>query len=140
MSRATPYRGFNFVVIISGVEFGGFTDVSGISLSANIAGYREGSPPTAPVRKISGVHKVGDVTFKRGVVNAREFSTWLKSPPEQARREVTILLRDEKGAPVHRWTLRQARPLKHTGPPLSAKGTDVAMEELVLSCEGIESD
>jgi phage tail-like protein len=140
MSRVSPYQGFNFVVILSGVELGGFTEVSGISSSTDIAEYREGRPPKPPARKIPGVHKSGDVTLKRGVVNAGEFSAWIKSSQDQITREVIILLRDEKGAPVRRWTLRRARPLKYTGPTFSAKGADFVMEELVLSSEDIESD
>jgi phage tail-like protein len=40
--------------------------------------------------------------------------------------------------PVMTWKLTNARPMKYTGATLNAKGTDVAMEELVLSCEKIE--
>ena len=36
------------------------------------------------------------------------------------------------------WKLLRARPIKHTSGPLNAKGTDVAMEELVLAYERLE--
>jgi hypothetical protein len=36
------------------------------------------------------------------------------------------------------WKLLRARIIKHTSGPLNAKGTDVAMEELVLAYERLE--
>jgi len=54
---------------------------------------------------------------------------------------VVITLRDEAGTPVQKWTLGGVAPMKYTGPTLAAKGGgDVAMEELVLSSESLESE
>ncbi len=54
-------------------------------------------------------------------------------------KEVVITLRDEANAPVQKFKLRGVVPLKCTGPTLSGKGAgDVAMEEIVLSVEGLE--
>jgi len=139
MTRASPYQAFNFVVVLSGVEVGGFTEVSGLSLSMDITDDRAGRSLKSPVRKVLTMHKSGDVTLKRGIVSSGDFSAWITSSGKQAPRDLTLLLKDEKGAPVHRWALSRATPLKSTGPTLSAKGNDVAMEELVLSCETIES-
>jgi hypothetical protein len=36
------------------------------------------------------------------------------------------------------WKLVKARPIKYTGPSLNGKGTDVAVEELVIASERIE--
>jgi phage tail-like protein len=55
-----------------------------------------------------------------------------------ARKDVTITLRDEAQQPVQSWKLRGVVPLKYTGPTLAAKGGDIAMEELVLSCQAFE--
>jgi phage tail-like protein len=88
------------------------------------------------------VHKVGDVTLKRGIVNSKDLWAWITQARRfgtGAKREVVITLRDEAGRPVQSWTLRGVVPLKYTGPTLAAKGGgDVAMEELVLSAEGME--
>jgi hypothetical protein len=51
---------------------------------------------------------------------------------------VVITMRDEAARDVQSWTLSGVIPLKYTGPTLAAKGGgDVAMEELVLSAEGL---
>jgi phage tail-like protein len=52
---------------------------------------------------------------------------------------VTIELQSEDHTQtVQSWKLTNARPTKYTGPSLSGKGTDVAIEELVLASERID--
>ena len=43
-------------------------------------------------------------------------------------------------SPQQTWKLLRARIIKHTSGPLNAKGTDVAMEELVLAYERLEME
>ena len=45
------------------------------------------------------------------------------------------LQNEDHTAVVLTWKLLRARIIKHTSGPLNAKGTDVAMEELVLAYE-----
>lgn len=149
MPRSTPYSAFNFVVNLNSgedpdSELGGFSDVSGLVTEFTMAEYRTGNSRVNHVRKLPGLHKVGDVTLKRGVVDSLSFFDWVKQTREQAfqaKRDVLITLRDETGKPVRAWKLQGVLPLKYTGPTLAAKGGgDVAMEELVLSAEGIEAE
>lgn len=139
--RDTPYGAFNFQVDLGSGVAGGFSDVSGLVTEMTVAEYREGSEKENHVRKIPGVHKVGDVTLKRGLVGTGELFAWIKQARTEgykAKRTVSIMLMDEAGTgPVATWKLQGAVPLKYTGPTLAGKGGgDVAMEELVLSCEG----
>ncbi len=148
MPRETPYGAFNFVVEISGssrdagTALGGFSDCSGLTNEMTVAEYRNGNDPQNHVHKIPGVHKIGDVTLKRGIVNSSDFWDWIEAVRTQsvnAQRSVTITLLDEARAPVEKWTLQGVIPLKYTGPTLAAKGGgDTAMEELVLSSEALE--
>ncbi len=146
MPRSVPYGAFNFTVNLNtpGVdpdsELGGFSDVAGLTNEMTVAEYRVGSAKEAHVHKVPLMHKVGDVTLKRGIVDTNEFFAWLKATRETgvaAKRNVVITLKDETGDVVRKWTLQSVIPLKYTGPTLAGKGGDVAMEELVLSSEGI---
>jgi phage tail-like protein len=96
------------------------------------------------VRKVPGIHKVSDVTLKRGIVNSSDLWTWISQTRNEgvaAKRTIVITLRDEAGNPVQKWTLGNVVPMKYTGPTLAAKGGgDVAMEELVLSSESLEAE
>jgi phage tail-like protein len=147
VDRTSPYANYNFTVDLKtpGVDidhpFGGFSEVSGIGTELTVSEYRYGNDKEMHVRKIPGVHKSGDVTLKRGILNSKDFWEWIASARRasvNAQRDVQVTLRDESGKDVESWTLRNCIPLKYTGPTLQGKGGgDVAMEELVLSSEGI---
>lgn len=142
-NRTAPYGAFNYTVNFDGGEvFGGFSDVSGIGTEITIAEYRNGNEKENHVRKVPGVHKVSDVTLKRGIINSTSLFEWIKSARTDgpaAQRNVSITLLDEAQSPVQSWILRGVIPMKYTGPTLAGKGGgDVAMEELVLSAEGME--
>jgi phage tail-like protein len=146
--RTTPFGAFNFLVNLNGPvgedqPLGGFSDVSGLNTEMTIAEYRNGNDKPNHVRKVPGVHKVGDVTLKRGIVNSSDLWAWITQTRTQgvgAKRTVVITLLNEGGAPVQKWTLGGVVPMKYTGPTLAAKGGgDVAMEELVLSSESLET-
>jgi len=80
------------------------------------------------------------VTFKRGLIGDLRLFEWLKSTRDGTidRRTVTITLLDETRSPVCQWRLLGAQPRKWTAPALSARGKDVAIEELVLIGEQLE--
>ncbi|MBE2260971.1 MAG: phage tail protein [Candidatus Accumulibacter sp.] len=141
--RITPYGAFNFVVNFDGgEEFGGFSDVSGIGTEVTVAEYRSGNDKENHVRKVAGVHKVSDVTLKRGIVNFDRLWSWLdetRTAGPAAQKTVAVTLLDEAHDPVRTWLLRGCIPMKYSGPTLAGKGGgDVAMEEIVLAAEGFE--
>ena len=94
------------------------------------------------MRKVAGVHKVSDVTLKRGILNSRTLFDWIaatRTKGPDAQKSVTITLLDESQKPDQVWVLRGVIPMKYTGPSLAGKGGgDVAMEEVVLSAEAME--
>jgi phage tail-like protein len=142
-TRTHPFGAFNFLVNVDGGEtFGGFSDVSGLSTDITIAEYRNGNEKENHVRKVPGIHKVGDVTLKRGVIDSQSLWDWIKETRTNgvaAQKNVVITLLDEAQNAVQSWKLRGVVPMKYTGPTLAAKGGgDVAMEELVLSAEALE--
>jgi phage tail-like protein len=142
-NRNTPYGAFNFTVSFDGGElFGGFSDVSGIGTEVTVAEYRNGNEKENHVRKVPGVHKVNDVTLKRGIVDSKALFAWIRevrtNGPNAQKKSVTITLHDEAQQPVQRWVLANVIPTKYTGPTLAAKGGgDVAMEEITLAAEGM---
>ena len=145
MAREYPYGAFNFKVEIgNGQTLGGFSDVSGLNTEITIAEYRNGNAPLNHVHKVPGLHKVGDITLKRGVIDSVAAWQWIADtqrlgPTPENKREVKIVLLDENRVAVQSWKLSRVIPMKYTGPTLAGKGgTEVAMEELVLSAESIE--
>ena len=141
-TRTTPYGAFNFLVEINGDDFGGFSDVSGLNTEVTVAEYRTGIDPENHVRKVPGVHKIGDVTLKRGIVDSSTMWTWIDEVRKLgvlAQRSVVITLQDETHTKKQTWELSGVVPLKWSGPTLAGKGGgDVAMEEIVLSAQKLE--
>ena len=124
--RARPYEQFNFLIDLGPKEaqgpHGGFQEVSGL-------------------RKIKGLNKSTDITLKRGVIASAALRDWLdeiRRDGQGAKRTVTIRQQDEEHHTVQTWKLLRARIIKHVSGPFNAKGTDVAMEELVLAYERLE--
>src|SRR5687768_8260790 len=123
MTRKVPYGAFNFLVNFDGSEaFGGFSDASGLGSEITVAEYRYGNDAENHVRKVPGVHKVADVTLKRGIVDSKPLWKWIKDTRMtgiNAQKNVSITLLDEARNPVQVWLLRNAIPLKYTGPTLA---------------------
>src|SRR5712692_7827371 len=150
--RDRPYSQFNFRVKIANDNGdgtnAGFQEVSGLGTEVHVAEYRAGNWKDNSPIKVTGSYKVPDVTLKRGVIGELALlHQWLKEVRDGAgngngdsdRKLVTINLMAEDGVTVAQtWTLTNARPIKYTGPLLTGKGTDVAIEELVLASEHIE--
>lgn len=146
--RDRPYVQFNFLVDLgTGNTDGpdaGFQEVSGIGMEVTVAEYRNGNEKENSVRKITGLNKSTDVTLKRGVIGSLTLYKWLdqiRNGDQSALRDVVVQLQNEDHtAIVQTWKLRRARITKHTSGPLNAKGTDVAMEEMVLAYERLEME
>jgi phage tail-like protein len=144
--RDRPYVQFNFLVDLgTGNSDGpeaGFQEVSGIGMEVTVAEYRNGNEKENSVRKITGMNKSTDVTMKRGVIGSLNLYQWLnqiRNGDQNALRNVVIQLQNEDHtAIVQEWKLLRARIIKHTSGPMNAKGTDVAIEELVLAYERLE--
>jgi phage tail-like protein len=122
----------NFILYLqdaSGVEkaLGTFSDVVGL------------------VHKVPGLHNVGDVTLKRGVVNSGDLSEWIQSAGSSGtaggtagKRNIIVSQLNQANVPLRAWRLANAVPAKYTGPTLAGKSADVAIEELILAVESIE--
>jgi phage tail-like protein len=144
VSRQYPYNQFNFQVKFGSTQ-ASFQEVSGLGMEIHVMEYRSGDRLDNSPIKVTGLTKYNDPTFKRGVIG--DISTlydWFASISGGAGNAsnggvtVTINLMDDTNTnAVQTWTLTNARPIKLTGPTFNGKATDVAIEELVLTCEGI---
>jgi phage tail-like protein len=148
VQRDRPYVQFNFLVDLgTGNTDGadaGFQEVSGIGMEVTVAEYRNGNEKENSVRKIVGLNKASDVTMKRGVIGSLTLYNWLnqiRNGDQSAIRNIVVQLQNEDHTSVvQTWKLLRARIIKHTSGPMNAKGTDVAMEELVISYERLEME
>jgi len=146
--RDRPYCQFNFLVDLGdGNTAGpraGFQEVSAISSEVTVSEYRNGNSKENSTIKITGLNKATDVTLKRGVIGSLDLYAWLddiRNGNQAALRTVTIQLQNEDHSDVvQTWKLLRARIVKHTTGPFNAKGSYVAVEELVLAYERLEME
>jgi phage tail-like protein len=146
-TRERPYSVFNFLVKLgddanpAAVE-AGFQEVSGLGIEITVQEYRSGNSKENTPQKIAGMHKVADVTLKRGVMGASDLYRWIdqvRSGDQNGRRTVVIqLMNEEHTAVAAEWKLGRAQLTKYTGPAFNGKGTDVAVEEMVIAAESID--
>lgn len=140
MARVDPYKNFRFLVEIEGITQAGFSECSGFGSEVEVIEYREGGDKVTAARKLPGRVRYPNITLKWGVTDSRELYDWHRAVLEGQiqRKHGTIILLDDEGNPRVRWNFFEAWPSKWEGPDLCAKGNDVAIETLVITCERIE--
>jgi len=120
-----------------------FSEVSGLTMEAEVVEYRGGADKQLSTRKQPGLKKFSNVTLKRGIAPAEAGNglfEWYNTiaAGNVTRRPVTVSLLNEARDPVMTWKIRDAWPVKIEGPGLKSTGTDVAIESIEFACEGIE--
>jgi phage tail-like protein len=139
MARVDPFKNFRFLVEIDGIVQAGFTDCTGLGSHVEVVEYREGGDPNA-VRKLPGKITYPDITLKWGITNSQELYDWHLTALQGTvqRKNGSVILQDDTGAEAVRWNFFNAWPNKYDAPSFSAKGNEVAIETLAVSCERVE--
>ena len=137
--RNDPYRGYNFILEIDNVPKGAFSEVGGLTADGDSVDYREGTDLQPNVRKLSGLRKFVNITLKRGYTQDKSLWQWYVNVMNGVddRRNVSIVLLNERREAVLRWHAENAWINKIEGPSLKASSNDVAMESLELVHEGL---
>ena len=139
--RKDPYKNFRFLLEIDGINQAGFREVTVPDSSQDPIEYREGSePPT--VRKLPGLIKYGNISLKWGITDSFELYDWRKRVEDgsikKERKNVAIVVLDDKGNPAARWEFSQAWPTKYDAPDLNATANEIAIETLEIAHEKME--
>ncbi len=141
MARKDPYKNYRFLVEIDGIVQAGFKEVTIPDTSQDPIDYREGTDqPT--MRKIPGLIKYGNVTLKWGMTDSMELYNWRKlvedGKTDEYRRNMAIILMNEKAEQVGRWEFSDAWPTKYNAPTLNAGGSEIAIESIEIVHEGMK--
>jgi phage tail-like protein len=115
--------------------------VSGLNLEVAVVEYRNGASPEFHTQKMPGQTKYSNVILKRGVARGdNEFFQWINTIRLNTveRRDIIISLLNENHEPVMNWRLRNAFPVRYSGPVLVANSSDIAIEELEIAHEDLE--
>jgi phage tail-like protein len=145
--RDLPYGNQHFRVDLGdGVEgaAAGFSEVVLPDISIDVIEYRNGNDKESGVHKLAGLARYENVVLRRGIIGSLNLYDWIneiRNGDANARRNVKIsLLSEDLTTVVLTWRLFRAWPVKYSFGELNAKGTDVAIEELVLAYERLEME
>ena len=137
-----PLAGSHFQVQWGGSKIG-FLTVSGLKISHQIAEYRHGASPEYSHTKMPIAAKYSDIVLKRGLfAGDNEFYDWLRTTrlTTVERRDIVISLLNETHEPVVSWLVKNAFPKEISYGDLDAMNASFAIEELVITHEGLTVD
>jgi len=130
---------YHFIVDWGGTRVG-FSEVSGLDIEIEAVSVRDGSSPVDSGRKIPGLRKFSNIILKRGIIKGdNEFFNWIntKSAGNIERRNIVINLLDDSHSPIFTWQVKNAFPVKYIGPVLISDDSEIALETLELTHEGL---
>jgi phage tail-like protein len=147
IQRDRPYLNGNFLVDLGTGDVesvnAGFIQVILPAAVLETVEYRLGNDRTNESHKLVGAVHYEDLVLRRGINGSLDLYQWwdqARNGSPDARRNVRVqLLNEDRTEVVFAWRFTNAMPARYTGPTLdAASGSDIAMEELVLSFERLE--
>jgi len=137
-TRDDPAPAFRFTVTFEDFAPVGFSDCTGLQSEIEVYEYVEGGLNTH-TWKLPGRSKLGNVTFKRGIVN-KALWDWYRAIVEGKfrARNCTIYVHDASGSEdLLEFQLVDAFPAKWQGPELSAGQNNLAIETMEVAHQGL---
>jgi phage tail-like protein len=134
-----PLQVGRFLVEVGKDVVANFQDCTGLSVEFEVQEYTEGGNNEF-IHKLPGRMKYSNITLKRGISNDPQFSQWrprivdgkLSIEPKN----LSIILFNHAGETVKTWHVKDAYPVKWSGPDMRASSMDVAIETLELAHRG----
>ena len=121
------------------VAVGQFTSVTGLGMTLEVLAHPEGGRNDY-VHQLPVRHSATKITLSRGIVRDPGLFAWYEAGLTQslgARRDGSITLLDESGAPAVAWAFRGGLACAWKGPELNAGTGAVAVESLEIVHEGL---
>jgi len=137
MPTQYPLPVFHFIVQWGGTRIG-FSEVAGLDRGNQT--INRSSQENSTIKK-PAFHEFGNITLKRGIVKGdNEFFRWLGTVKQimAERRDLIIIMLNEKHEPVMIWKVHNAFPVKVEGPQLKASANEVTIESIEIAHEGLE--
>jgi phage tail-like protein len=133
------FRGYNFNLLIDGINAGHFLFCSELQVKVAALRYREaGAGPV--VRRLPGPVSHADVTLRCGFTQSPELWTWFLASMSglPQRKNVSILMLDVDGVTERlRWNLNECWPSEWKVHPLDALGQEIAIASLTMVYESL---
>jgi phage tail-like protein len=135
--RTDPYRNFNFLVEIEGLQSSSFSEVVLPSSTVDVVEYREGADVRSSARKLPGRVRYSNLVLRRGVTQSDDLWNWFQAVRDGAtsRRSGAVVLLETDRTAVRRWVFQDAWPCRYDVSPLAGQGGETVIETLELAVE-----
>ena len=140
----TPLLNYRYRVEIAGLVVAGFSEVSGLEQEIQTEEFQEGGSDF--IHHFPKGIKHANLILKRGLSTSDELRKWYQAVVKAVsygsaipkRSTIYITLITPTGEEGVRFYIKEAYPIKWSGPQLSANGSEIAIETLELVHEGLE--
>ena len=152
--RDDPLAGFNFYLSLvdssdpssaagaTDYAVAGFSECAGLEATVEVIEYKEGGVNDF-VHKFRTRASFANLTLKRGVLLDSD-ALWLWHNDfvtgYGTRKDGLIVLQDESHNPAKVWKFKRGIPMKWVGPSLNGSQSNLAIESLEISHEGLFLD
>jgi phage tail-like protein len=126
------YNAYRFKVLLAGEQIGGFSEVSGLTVETEVEPLRQGGMNDSEVLLPGPMKYPARLVLKRGVAEMAQLWNWYIDSQGGifVRQQITITMSQEDGSDGLSWVVRDACPVKWSGPELRASTSTVAVESL----------
>ncbi len=138
--RPNVVSAYRFMVELDGMLVAGFSEVSGLTQETETEEVLEGGL-NQYVHRLPGRTKPQPITLKRGITSTNELWDWYADVVEGRfmRKSGSIILFNDRDEEFRRWNFYDAYPTKWTGPELNASSSDIAVESIELTHNGLKA-
>ena len=126
MAERDPLVGFQYLIEVSGIISGYFTECSGLGSETELIEHKIiNEKGNEEIRMLPGRLKWEQIKLKRGITDELDIWDWRKlvveGKMEDARMNGSIIMLNQQLEPVAQWDFERGWPLKVTGPELKAE-------------------
>lgn len=132
--------GFRYIIEINGARLAAFTECTLPTIEWELEEIKEGGLNTY-VHQLPGRRKASRLTLKHGIGKSELLKWYIEAVGQKFNpRNITITLLDVTGEGVLTWDVKQAYPVKWTGPQLKSDSNTVAIQTLEFVCADVTVD
>ena len=152
LPRLDPLPAYNFIVTLLdtssilttaisaiGSVVGGFSECSGLASTLEVESYKEGGNNQTTLNFPSR-NTFQPLQLKRGVGLSEDLWLWHYdfTLGKGKRRDGLIILQNDLHMPIKVWQFHRGLPTKYSGPTLDAGQSQIAIEQLEITHEGLK--
>lgn len=135
---AQTHVAFRYIVEVESRRMAAFTECVLPTIEWDVEEVQEGGLNTF-VHQLPGRRKATRLTLKHGIGKGLLVDWYVETLSERfAPKSVTVTLLNVQNEPVASWSIRDAYPIKWTGPQLKSDANTIAIQSIEFACGQVD--